>query len=531
MKKLFYFFSIILIGTSCSEMTDASALVPDSANYVAVIDVKSLVEKAELNDKAADMSSIEAFENELENQDARVYRLYQDIKEDPLKAGVNLRDPIVIFNVMEENNTMVGIAMDAWDGEDFGNTIKTLFSSMKMNLAEKEMDGYTYLWPETRSMPFGVAYDDDRILMLYGAGFMLEQENLDTTMATLMNGNTTFKSENDLFDDFMGDRGDISLFTGTSSYSEIMGSMVPISSVFSKDLLEYLDDNYSMIHLNFEDDKIEMLSKAVYNDKLMDKMDEMGVEASEIDQDMLKYLPKDGMAVMGMSVEVSGILDAVREFMGEDEKAKKEFEEGVKKYEIETLLEAIEFNMAVVFNDIVEKESPYAMYGNSTQPSLDYAAIMKINDRDRIVKFLEKDVPEPMPKEGNLYNLDNQYLSVGEESMMLTSDRNLAEHHFNSKTPSSSLAGSDSASKMGSTMFYASMDLDLKKVTFLDNSIPQQARPIATMWDDFLVKIEVEQDDITENRATLYVADSGKNSLARIIELAEESYQKMTQVQ
>ncbi len=531
MKKLFYLLLIIALGTSCSEMTDASALVPDSANYVAVIDVKSLVEKAELDDKASDMSSIEAFENELKNQDTRLYRLYQDIKEDPIKAGVDLRDPIVIFNVMEESNTMIGIAMDAWDGEDFGNTVKTLFSSMKMKMTEKKMDGYTYLSPETRSMPFGVAYDDDRILMLYGAGFMMEQETLDTTMESFMNGNTKFKSENDLFDDFMGDRGDISMFTGTSSYSDIMGSIAPISSVFSKDLLEYMDDNYSMIHINFEDDKIEMHSKSVLNDKVMDKIDEMGIDASQVDQEMLKYLPGNGMAVMGMSVEVSGLLDAIREFMGEDERVKKEFEEGVKKYEIETLLEAFELNMAVVFNDIVEKESPYSMYGNSTEPSLDYAAIIKINDRDRIVKFLEKDVPEPMPKEGNLYNLEDQYLSVGEESMLLTSDRNLAEQHFNSKTPSSSLAGSDSASKMGSTMFYASMDLDLNKITFLDKSIPQQARPIATMWDDFLIKMEVEQDDITENRVTLYVADSGKNSLARIIELAEESYQKMTQVQ
>lgn len=212
MKTIKSFVAIVLLAfafVSCNK-TDYINVVPADATFVASANLSSLAEKGDLGNSLissmleGNMSLV--FSSESEKQ-------MKKYMESPKDMGIDLREPVYMFQTV---NKCVGIAMKMLDKDDFEDFLKML---QKQNFVSKakERDGImmgTFL----DDMQYG--YDGKTILLLGSAGDAGSAVVKQTFMQLFTQDEDKSFRSTESFDKLNDEKCDITFYTNMAALPE-----------------------------------------------------------------------------------------------------------------------------------------------------------------------------------------------------------------------------------------------------------------------------------------------------------------------
>ena len=94
-KTITYCLLLVLLA-SCSSSPESLKTIPENTNAITVIDVFSLYKKGNLKD-LEDLEFFKAFQKEIRNEDKKVARFIDDLKEDPTMSGIDFTKDVFLY--------------------------------------------------------------------------------------------------------------------------------------------------------------------------------------------------------------------------------------------------------------------------------------------------------------------------------------------------------------------------------------------------------------------------------------------------
>ena len=146
MKKDFKYYSIlfiILLFASCSKKDDYTVLIPTDADFVALINPKSIAEKGNFQ-KLNQYKFYQLAEGEIKNQDPTFDKLLTEIKDNPTSAGIDIISPIYLFGQKINGKNMVALITNMRDKDQFEENLSTIYKGLyKKDISFADKEGFT----------------------------------------------------------------------------------------------------------------------------------------------------------------------------------------------------------------------------------------------------------------------------------------------------------------------------------------------------------------------------------------------------
>lgn len=264
----------VFVLSSCAKSSKNARFIPEDAVVVS-LDLKQMFEKSKLGDSEdAKNKLMESFMSECKDQETK--ELCKKIVENPAKAGIDLREPILAYTTI---GSQIGVVGTVLDKDDF---TKLLSAMAKEGNAEEpqEKDGISYLQQGNKIM----AYDDATFFYSesYTLDEIVEKFNNDDTQGTM--------AENDDFAKLIDSKGLVSILVPMVAVEK------SISAQNKKSLPEGADLKDLSLLINFTSDKgraimsMETIAKSDAWKKAIKKFTSI---YDKIDGDYLKYIPND----------------------------------------------------------------------------------------------------------------------------------------------------------------------------------------------------------------------------------------------
>lgn len=528
-KKILLLTLFITALTSCSNEQIAASVIPKDATMVMTIDVKSLIEKGEF-EKLNDLSSLKSFERELRSENRTMYKLFEDLKEDPTIAGLDLRDPIHIFTVPDGNNTYVGVAMSILDEDDFEAFLERILDDRSTPSYIKDEDNDDYLNYRVRNT-MNISFDDDKVLFLSHS--FKKNDDLFAMRDELMElEDDDTINENEVYQDFIDEQKDLNLYLSSNIIADNPNfrNIVPIVNY-------NLADNTLLGHLDFQDGKIVLDARMAYNDELKKMVAKNPIFDKQINTDLLKYLSEQNIIAGGFALNMKNYEKLLKEQISDSE-SQRILNEALGDFKLTDLFNKLEGSVVFTFNGAEEKEvlieDPYLGESytiNKTIPK--FSLIVGINDQQWFKNQLTKALDTTLQNRDGLHILQGDdapyYMSYNKTSMLVTTDKKAAMGHKAGKSLTKSLKESDFSDNLDDIHMFISMKLNTKSIP--DNmkrgtigNIPSVEKSWNTMMDRFEIKV----DNDSKASFTLYLKDDSKNSLSQLVSFVETTYKEAT---
>lgn len=522
------FLSTLLI--SCTNEKLATTLIPEDAFLVMSYDVESLAKKGNL-EKVAEFSSFKSLESEIKSENRQFYNMLDDLQEDPLSAGIDLRDPIFMFMVSDGNsNPFMGVTMHLWDENDFSKFAKDILDMSKItNYSEKNENGFTIYSIENR---INIAFNGDKALILFKEGYGGKNtlNALTNELLTLEENDNIF--ENDAFEDFIDNQEDINLYLSTDFISEMPQYKREIQN------LPYdLSGNTLMAHLNFDDDKVNLKVNMDYNEDMEKMYDKILTGNHKVTDELLNYLPADNIAAGSFTINLEGYLDLIKDGIANDQRAMRNVQKVIDEMDLENLLTKFEGNAAMTLISVDEKEVEVNNRYSSRsykriQTIPEFSMVMGINDKNYMENLLRSKMGEKLEDYKGIMKMEIEnyqiFLSMNNTSSLLTTNESHALSHKAGKAIENSLSDSKLAPNMKDYPFYASMDMNSDRLPeAATRGMGNRASNTLNRWNNTMDRMEYKITDKNKMEMTLYMKNDDDNSLFQIIELAENSYRDL----
>lgn len=214
MKKIFNYYSILILiflFSSCSKSEDYTILIPTDADFVALINPKSIAEKG--NFKQLEQYKLFQFaENEIKNQDPALGELLTNLKADPTSAGVDIISPIYFFGQKIQGKNMVAMIANMRNEEQFEEQLKTIYQGIyKKEISFDKKDGFTTITGFNK--PF-MAWNKSQFLMIVSE-FGVGEKPIKEYFTKIIEDKHSLAKENNSFGDFVKNSQDLNIwYTG-----------------------------------------------------------------------------------------------------------------------------------------------------------------------------------------------------------------------------------------------------------------------------------------------------------------------------
>ncbi|HJD86801.1 MAG TPA: DUF4836 family protein, partial [Empedobacter falsenii] len=214
MKKRFNYYSILfllLLFASCSKNEDYTVLIPTDADFVALINPKSIAEKGNFNE-INQYKFYQLAENEIKNQDPTFDKLFNQIKDNPTSAGIDIISPIYLFGQKINGKNMVALITNMRDKDQFEEHLTTIYKGInKKEISFEKKDGFTTI--SGFDKPF-MAWNKSQFLLIVSE-FGVGEKAIQDYFSKIINDKHSFVEENNSFGDFVKNSQDINIwYTG-----------------------------------------------------------------------------------------------------------------------------------------------------------------------------------------------------------------------------------------------------------------------------------------------------------------------------
>ena len=514
-------------------------LVPKDTPGVIVLDMKTIIEKGEL-DELSDTKIYKMALKELRSESKKAARFLEEVVDDPKITGIDFRSHIVAFPYIENIDEQEGAAVLAFgvrSEDDFKDFIDEIFDLTELEAEFEEEDNYNFYEIDRGTI---LGWDDSKAMFLVGEGDL--EDMLEDLME--LKRDESIVSNKD-FKKFLKDKEDISMWISTES--DLVQDFIKDTEREMRRELRQFDDlnlydvdeiisiykNLSLgMHLKFDDDNISF--KTVnYNEDLEDMYEEFGFGDVSFEKKLLNYFPKESFGTFSFSLNFENMYDYLLKSGTFDEIEDQFF------VDPEDILDAIggNFIVSLIDFDTVETET-YDWYSESYRtkdqlvPLIGFAMDLDLNSEfENLIEFVLDNAPG-LDDYGDYYSIDADgvpiYFAFNDNALFVTnhreSIRNFEDGGYRSNK---SLSKSEIASDITKNNVFAYLNVNsddypdsITEELGLDN---YETRVILNIWNEFaesiVLKLNMESVEMIFNMKV----NKGENSLKTMISVIDDA--------
>lgn len=347
-KGLFLHLSVltmlIVFISSCSKTTEYTNAIPADATSVVALNLKSLGEKAGMGDKE-NKEALQKLTDALKNEmNAAAFQQLETVLNNPDKAGIDLKEPVYIFNALNVEAALVAKVSN----EDDLEKLLQVTEKEQISSPIAEGDGYRFT---TLSNQAVVAFTPSVLLVASYKG-ETQLENVKSQIANLLKQTAEQSiTANEGFKKAMKKNGEVNVYIAlneiSNNYAQIVKQQLPNSADW-KDL-------FLLCSLTFEKGEINIDGEWYTPNAEVQKKLEKQAEATTrpIQNNLLKYFPQSTLALVSMGVNG----EEVFKYLQQNE----EFQRGisVKQFnELKVLFDAFENDMTAGLVNVTLQNAP-----------------------------------------------------------------------------------------------------------------------------------------------------------------------------
>lgn len=513
----------ILFLASCNKNEDYTILIPTDADFVALINPKSIAEKG--NFEALEQYKIFQLANtEIKNQDPALEELLNTIKDNPTSAGVDIISPIYIFGQKINGKNMVALTANMRDKDDFEDHLKIIYKSLyKKEISFENDNGFTSI--TGFSKPF-IAWNKSQFLVI-ASEFGVGEKSIKEYFDKIIHDKHSLAKENNSFSDFVKTSQDINIW--------YTGNFLKNFSKTKEKSTKNLDFTKSswINSLSFTSDGINFTQKFHPDAATKVELQKRPMWKSRINTDFFKYFPAQSYANVGL-----GIYPSNARYIFEDQNM---FTEFLAQYEIdlskleqsfegEALVSIYDFEVGRKFNpnDFFGKKDNFIK--QAVYPQFVLAGKMKNRIFfDDFIKVHQDDIKN----KGSFYLLPistnmNLYLSYKNNLIFVTNNLIAMNQYLNNRIKEKNFVNSRFATNAKNPMFgYVNLNFQEypKQVQdYIYQQIPfgntQEVQTILSNFDYIDYRVENEYT----KTGKIHMKKSNKNSLEVLLLLLDEAY-------
>lgn len=526
MKKGFKYYSIlflILLFASCSKNEDYTVLIPTDADFVALINPKSIAEKGNFQ-KLEQYKIYQLAEGELKNQDPTFDQLLNDIKNNPTSAGVDIISPIYLFGQKINGKNMVALITNMRDKDQFEKHLSTIYKGLyKKDISFEKKEGFTTI--SGFNKPF-MAWNKSQFLLIVSE-FGVREKAIQDYFTKIINDKHSLAKENNSFEDFVKNSQDINIwYTGNflKNFSKHESS--------EKKNLDFTKSSW-VNFISFTSDGISFTQKFHPDAITKVELQKHPMWKSKINTDFFKYFPAQSYMNIGL-----GIYPANTRYVFENQNFLTTFLEQYdidlnkleQSFEGEALFSVYDFEIGKAFNpnDFFGKKE--AFIKQVVYPQFVLGGKMK---NDLFFNEFIKAHQENIQKIGPYYMLPIStnmkiYMTYKNNLMYITNNQSIMNQYLNNMVSSSNFVTSEYATNASNPMFgYVNLNFDQypKEVqNYIYQQIPfGNTKEMQTVLSNF-DHIDYRVSNEYTKTGKIHMKKTDKNSLEVIFLLLDQAY-------
>lgn len=527
MKKGFTYYSIlfiILFFASCSKNEDYTILIPTDADFVALINPKSIAEKGNFQ-KLEQYKIYELAESEIKNQDPALDKLLNEIKNNPTSAGIDIISPIYVFGQKINGKNMVALITNMRDKDQFEEHLATIYKGLyqKEDISFDKKDGFTTI--SGFNKPF-MAWNKSQFLVIVSE-FGVGEKTIQDYFTKIITDKHSLAKENNSFGDFVKNSQDINVwYTGNflKNFSKKENN--------TKENLDFTKSSW-VNFISFTSDGISFTQKFHPDAITKVELEKRPMWKSRINTDFFKYFPAQSYLNIGL-----GIYPTNTRYIFEDQNLLTNFLEQYnvdlskleQSFEGEALFSIYDFEIGKAFNpnDFFGKKD--AFIKQVVYPQFVLGGKMK---NDIFFNEFLASHQENIQKVGPYYMLPVStnmkiYLTYKNNLMYITNNQSIMNQYLNNVVSSSNFVTSQYATNASNPMFgYVNLNFEQypKEVQqYIYQQIPfGNTKEIQTILSNF-DHIDYRVSNEYTKTGKIHMKKADKNSLEVIFLLLDEAY-------
>ena len=473
-KHCLFLLSVLLLSlTSCSKDEAYKNALPADAFSVCSFDIKSMAKKAGTDNKDAELRNRLAGMLS-DSEEAEAY--YKELIDHPSKSGIDLTSPAYLFS---NEKVDVGYLLRVDDKDKLEACVNKLRKFRNKDAAAlKAEDGIFFDIDEDSTEPKDVKYDESEHDVIEGISDTIALQALQPSDSTYhVSGNVTLYAFNDkafislntsestieetkqlakqylsqtkdksyvatpAFRDLKDQKGDIrgvlsmTKFLESSYGKSMTENIVGLSDATNFDGID-MKKCYMLYSVSFETGEVVGTMTYGSEDKeILKKLKKLAEEVSpkSVQDDLVKYLPKDSYITAAASLSAQKLLEHYRKLPDLKEALSKLKAEGV---DIEAIVPTLGEEIAFTFPHIDVEQSEFGLVG--------YLKTKDATLVDMLYQQAEKEHSGTYVKDGGehryrdaegpfFFGFQNgvtymAYGSTGREQLFKTSDENFTKH-------------------------------------------------------------------------------------------------------
>lgn len=295
---------LIMFVSSCSQKAEYTNVIPADATQLVSINLKSLADKAGINDKENKEALKKLTDAMKSGMNAATFQQLESVMKDPSKSGVDVTAPIYLFSSPTFDYATVVAKVSS---EDDLKAFLEVAQKEQISSAITSGDGYSY-----------VTVEGQAVLAFNANTFMVVNSNNPANLDKVKEGIATLLKQteansiisNPAFKKMQKMKGDVNMFLSPSS---LLGAYTnQMNYGLSKDI--DLKDLIMLGSLSFEKGKIEMQIENFTENAELKAMFEKQVKSTcPIENTFLKYFPKSTVALLSVGVNGEQIYNLLQE--------------------------------------------------------------------------------------------------------------------------------------------------------------------------------------------------------------------------
>ena len=425
-KSLFLHLSVlavlIVFVSACSKKAaEYTHVIPSDATEVVAINLKSLAEKAGINDKENKEALKKLTDAMKSGMNAATFQQLEAVIKDPSKSGVDVFAPIYIFSAPSFDYTTVVAKVS---NEDDLKSFLEVTQKEILNSPVTEGDGYSFVKVNNQTL---LAFNATALLTVSyknAAQFDKIKEGvanlLKQTEENSINKSGAFKK-------MQKQSGDVNMFISPSSFLGIYAKQISFGLPKDVDLKELT----ILGSLSFEKGKIEMQIESYTENPALNAMFEKQIKSTcPIENTFLKYFPKSTVALLSVGVNGEEFYNVLQE----NDEFRNEFSI-TKAAEVKDLFSAFQNDFTIGLVNITMSNTPsvlaYASVKNNAplQALYEKKGELGLGRGEDIVKLNENDY---VYKSRNM----NVFFGIRDKQMYATNDEILYKNICKTVDPS-----------------------------------------------------------------------------------------------
>ena len=345
----------ILFVPSCSNSPENLKVIPESTNAVSVVDIYSIAKKGKLTE-ISDLNFFKTAKKELRKESKKTARIIENLIEDPTAAGIDFTSDIFTYYVNDaKDEQFVCVSAALSNDEKFTGFLEKLLDENDIDFDIEEEKTYKFTKIQDR---IGFGWDEDKVVMIFPQNYS-SREHLDLGIENLFSLKEKNQiTENKEFNNFYAEKKDVSIWLSTNLFEDNR-----MFEQISEELDYDLTDNYISAFLNFEEDKISLLTSFSANEEIEKLVKENHIWENEFNEALLKLFPAENYALGSVSVNPMAYYSILME-NDDFEQTSKQFKKNLD-LDMKEVFQSINGNVIISLFDAREVEYSYKGWGYS----------------------------------------------------------------------------------------------------------------------------------------------------------------------